>query len=266
LLLKAVEVNTDQRWVLLYVRRWLTAPMQMPDGTLAERDRGTPQGSAVSPVLANLFLHYAFDEFLVREFPGVEFERYADDAVVHCVTQRQAQAVVEALRVRMESVGLRLHPDKTKVVYCRDDNRPGDYPVTSFTFLGYQFRARTVKSRHGQIFSAFMPGISPQALKVISGEVRKWRIHQRTGHTLESLAQWINPIVRGWVNYYGRFTPELLHPLLNRLNSYLVRWARKKYRRLASFRRAKRWWDGLIYRRSHLLWHWRWTHDFHRIG
>jgi RNA-directed DNA polymerase len=145
LMVKAVEANVtdDQRWVVLYVRRWLKAPLALPDGTTAERDRGTPQGSAVSPVLANLFMHYAFDTWLEREFPTVEFERYADDAVVHCATERQARQVWAVLADRMEEVGLRLHPDKTKIVYCKDDNRPGSFEQTSFTFLGYTFCPRT---------------------------------------------------------------------------------------------------------------------------
>jgi RNA-directed DNA polymerase len=265
LMLKAVEANTDQRWVVLYVKRWLTAPLQLPDGTLRERDRGTPQGSSVSPVLANLFLHYAFDSFLSREFPGLEFERYADDAVVHCVTERQARAVWAALTDRMEQVGLRLHPDKTKIVYCKDDNRPGEFGCTSFTFLGYQFRPRTVRTKHGVLFTAFAPGISPEALKVLSGEVRRWRLHQRTRHDLVDLAAWVNPIVRGWMNYYGRFYRSLLHPLLKRINGYLVRWARKRYRRLAPFKRAKRWWDDLVNRRRNLFAQWAWTGTFEWI-
>src|SRR5262245_54867989 len=138
LVIRAVRANITaaQRWVLLYVRRWLAAPIQRGDGTVAERDRGTPQGSAVSPVLANLFMHYAFDMWLAREFPAVEFERYADDAVVHCATEWQARQVLAALAGRMEEVGLRLHPGKTKIVYCQDDLRPGSYGHTSFTFLG----------------------------------------------------------------------------------------------------------------------------------
>src|SRR5205807_180367 len=144
LMVKAVEVNltTDQRWVLLYVKRWLAAPIQQGDGTLVERDRGTPQGSAVSPVLANLFMHYAFDAWMDREFPTVRFERYADDAVVHCVSQRQAQRVLAALKDRMAQVGLELHPDKTRIVYCQDGKRRGFHKNTSFTFLGFTFRQR----------------------------------------------------------------------------------------------------------------------------
>lgn len=267
LMVKAVEANVtrDQRWVVLYVKRWLKAPLELPEGILSERDRGTPQGSAVSPVLANLFMHYAFDSFLAREFPTVEFERYADDAVVHCVTERQARQVWAALTERMEQVGLRLHPDKTKIVYCKDDNRPGSFGQTSFTFLGYTFCPRSVKSRHGRLFTAFVPAISAEALKVISWEVRRWAIHRRTRHSLDELAERINPIVRGWISYYGRFYRSKLHPLLQRINGYLVRWARRKYRRLIPFKRVRKWWLRLLDRQPGLFAHWRLTGTFEWI-
>ena len=157
LIVKAVEAHTDVPWVLLYVKRWLRAPVQQADGTLTERDRGTPQGSAVSPVLANLFLHYAFDAWMAREFPSVPFERYVDDAVVHCVSERQAREVRAAIGDRMEQVGLRLHPDKTRIVYCQDGQRRGAHEHTSFTYLGYEFRQRAARNKHGQQFSAFLP-------------------------------------------------------------------------------------------------------------
>ena len=157
LVVKTVEANTADKWVLLYVKRWLKAPLQLPDGTSQERDKGTPQGSAVSPVLANLFLHYAFDMFLEREFPTVEFERYADDAVVHCVTERQARQVREALTARLAELGLELHPGKTKVVYCQDSLRRGEHETVAFTFLGYAFRPRQVMGKNGKIFTSFTP-------------------------------------------------------------------------------------------------------------
>ncbi len=189
----------------------------------------------------------------------------ATHPVVHCATERQARQVWAALTNRMEQVGLRLHPDKTKIVYCKDDKRSGDFGCTSFTFLGYQFCPRTVRSKYGHLFTGFTPAISPQALKVISGEVRRWRLHLRTGLELADLAEWINPIVRGWMNYYGRFTRSMLYPLLQRINDYLVRWARKKYRRLAGFKRVKRWWDNLITRNLYLFAHWKWKGTFEWI-
>jgi RNA-directed DNA polymerase len=243
LMVKAVEANitTEQRWVLLYVKRWLQAPLQLPDGTVRQRDRGTPQGSSISPVLANLFLHYAFDSWLAREFPTVEFERYADDAVVHCVTRRQAQQVLAALTVRMADVGLRLHPDKTRIVYCKDgDRRREQHEHTSFTFLGFTFTLRQARGKHG-LFSSFMPAASRQALAEMGQRVRRWRLHRWVQRDLAEIAAHINPIVAGWINYYGRFYPSRIVPLLQRINTYLMRWAGMKYKRLRSYKRFKAW-------------------------
>jgi len=263
LMVKAVEANTDQKWVVLYVRRWLKAPIQMPDGQVVERDRGTPQGSAVSPVLANLFMHYAFDSWLEREFPSVEFERYADDAVVHCATERQALTVRAALAERMASVGLRLHPDKTKIVYCKDRKRRFDHPSTSFTFLGFTFRTRAAPTRdRTSAFAAFLPAMSKDALKAKSRIVREWRIHLRTTRDLAELAEWMNPVIRGWMEYYGTFYRQEMRGLLIRINTYLMRWARRKFKRLRSFKKARRWWRDLVQRVPDLFAHWAWTTDF----
>jgi RNA-directed DNA polymerase len=266
LVIKAVQANIthEQRWITLYVRRWLAAPIVMPDGRVAERDKGTPQGSAVSPVLANLFMHYAFDKWLEREFPAAEFERYADDAVVHCATEQQARRVLAALEERMAEVGLQLHPDKTRIVYCKDRNRRRkDCADTSFTFLGYTFRARQAPARQGggAMFSAFLPAASKDALKRMSEEVRSWRIHQRSGTELEDIASWVNPVVRGWMAYYGRFYRTALNGLLQRINTYLVRWAKRKYKRLRTFKKVRRWWEGLTARQPRLFAHWAWMSD-----
>jgi RNA-directed DNA polymerase len=258
LIVKAVEAHTDADWVILYVKRWLRAPLQLPNGTLRERGRGTPQGSAVSPVLANLFLHYAFDAWMAREFPTIRFERYVDDAVVHCASERQARMLARAIGDRLEEVGLRLHPAKTRIVYCRDGRRRGSYEHTSFTFLGFTFRARKARDRHGVNFTSFLPAISQEALKRISGEVRRWRIHLRTGHTFAELAQKINPIVRGWMQYYGAFYRSALDSLLKRINAYLVRWIRKKYKRLHGFKKAKAAWERATRRYPRMFAHWAW--------
>jgi RNA-directed DNA polymerase len=265
LVVKAVQANTtrDQRWVVLYVRRWLKAPVRMPDGRQVERDRGTSQGSAVSPVLANLFLHYAFDSWLEREFPAVEFERYADDAVVHCATERQARQVRAALEERMGQVGLRLHPDKTRIVYCKDRKRRLAYANTSFTFLGYTFRVRKAPTSGGKsMFAAFLPAVSRDALKKMGREVRSWRINLRTTNDLAALAEWMNPVIRGWMNYYGKFYRTELNSLLRRVNTYLVRWARRKFKRLRSFKKAKRWWNDLQRRQPNMFAHWAWMTEF----
>ena len=262
LAVRAIQAVTDLPWVVLYVRRWLAAPLALPDGTLQQRDRGTPQGSAVSPVIANLFLHYAFDAWMTRTFPGVAFERYVDDAVIHCASEQQARQVLAALQERMSEVGLALHPDKTRIVYCQDARRRGSHEHTSFTFLGYGFRSRRVRTRSGRITTGFVPAISKDAMNKISSIVRSWRLHKRTGLSEADLARRINPVVRGWMTYYGRFTPAALMPLLKRINGYLVRWARRKYRRLAPFKRAYRWWNNLVARNRHLFAHWQWTGTF----
>jgi RNA-directed DNA polymerase len=265
LMVRAVQANVthEQRWIVLYVRRWLAAPIVMPDGAVHARDKGTPQGSCVSPVLANLFMHYAFDKWLEREFPAVEFERYADDAVVHCATERQAREVLAALEQRMAEVGLQLHPDKTRIVYCKDGKRRRrDCAETSFTFLGYTFRARNALNRSGtSMFTGFLPAVSKDALKRMSEEVRSWRIHLRTATELQDLAAWINPIVRGWMTYYGRYYRTALDRLLRRINTYLMRWAQQKYRRLRPFRKALRWWKDLTARQPHLFAHWAWENE-----
>ena len=262
LLLKAVAGHAPEPWVLLYISRWLKAPIQHGDGTIAQRSRGTPQGSAVSPVLANLFLHYAFDMWMARRFPTVQFERYVDDVVVHCVTERQAREVREAVEGRLARVGLRIHPDKTRIVYCRTQKRRGDHPEVSFDFLGYTFRPRAARDGKGGIFTSFLPAISKSALKRLSARVRSWRLHLRTGSTLTGLARTINPIVRGWMQYYGRFYRTALYPLLKRINAYLVRWLRKKYKRLRTFKKAKAAWRRVTRQRPLLLSHWAWVQSF----
>jgi RNA-directed DNA polymerase len=261
-IIAAVEANTALPWVILYVKRWLAAPIQMPDGTLAPRDRGTPQGSAVSPVLANLFMHYAFDMWMAREYPGCPFERYADDAVVHCRSQAQAEAVLDALRSRMEQVGVRLHPDKTKIVYCKDGKRRGSHEHTEFTFLGFTFRARAVRAKKGNVFTGFGPAASKDAIKKMNAQVKSWRLHTRTGHSMGEIADAINPVIRGWMQYYGAFYRTELYPLLRRINSYLVRWVRKKYKRLKTFKRAHRAWKRVTSQYPAWFAHWRWVHAF----
>lgn len=258
LILRAVSRHTDLRWVLLYVERWLKAPLQMEDGTLASRDRGTPQGSAISPLLANLFLHYAFDVPMARGFPGVRFERYADDAVVHCATEVQAREVLAAIAARLAQVGLELHPDKTRIVYCKDDDRRGSAEHERFDFLGYTFRPRLSKSRHGKHFVNFSPAVSDNAKKAIGREIRRWRLARRSDKTLTDLAPMVNPIVHGWINYYGRFYRSMLYPLFRRLNEHLARWAMRKYKRLRyHLTRAWNWLQTVARRDQGLFAHWR---------
>lgn len=258
LVLKAVAHHTDQRWIPLYVQRWLQAPLQQPDGTLVGRDRGTPQGSAISPLLANLFMHYAFDTWMVREFPAVQFERYCDDVVVHCRSEFQAHRVRNTIAARLAQVGLELHPDKTRVVYCKDADRRDDHEVTSFTFLGYEFRPRLAKSKTGKHFVSFLPAVSTDAVKAMGREIRSWHLARRSDKSLDDLARMFNNIVQGWINYYGRFYKSKLLYFLRRLNQHLMRWARQKYKRLRRRERRAMAWLAEIARRSPRLFaHWR---------
>ena len=257
LVLRVVANHTNLPWVLLYVRRWLQAPLQHSDGTLEARDRGTPQGSAISPLLANLFLHYAFDRWLAREFPTVPFERYADDAVIHCRSRAQARHVLARLAERMTEVGLELHSGKTRIVYCKDKNRRGSHEHEQFTFLGYTFGPRLAASPHGH-FVSFSPAVSNSATKAIRAKIRDWQLHHRSESSLTQLAESVNAIVRGWVTYYGRFYRSRLYPSLRQINEYLVRWAMRKYKRLRRRKtRARTWLTAIAGRQPDLFVHWR---------
>jgi RNA-directed DNA polymerase len=256
LMLKAVAHHTDERWVLLYIQRWLKAPMQMPDGTIVAREKGTPQGSPISPLLANLFMHYAFDTWIAREFPGCPFERYADDCVAHCDTEDQARTLRAAIATRLRAVGLELHPEKTKVVYCKDGRRRGHAEHTSFDFLGYTFRARRANGRRG-LFVGFMPAMSQKARTAVGRTIRAWHLNRRTGTDLSSLARVLNAQIRGWINYYGAFYRSELYSLAMRINEHLVRWAMQKFKRLrGNPTRAWEWVDAVRQHQPHLFAHW----------
>lgn len=185
LVMKAVAHHTDLKWLHLYVERWLKAPLQLKDGTLKDRTAGTPQGGVVSPLLANLFMHYAFDDWLKRHYPDVPFERYADDALIHCRSKAQAEQLLGAVRERLRQCGLELHPTKTKLVYCKDDDRRGTFEPHCFDFLGYTFQPRRAKNRHGKFFVSFLPAISNKAAKAVRQTIRDWRLaYSRNNQTL----------------------------------------------------------------------------------
>jgi RNA-directed DNA polymerase len=258
LVLKAVAHHTDLRWILLYVERWLKAPLQLEDGTLRQRDRGSPQGSAISPVLANIFLHYALDLWLGREFPAVPFERYADDAILHCKTKAQAHVLRDALIERLAQVGLELNLDKTRIVYCKDSDRTGSHEHEQFDFLGYTFRPRLARSKAGKKFVSFLPAVSDDASKRMRRTIKRWRLHLRSGSTLADLAQEINSTVRGWINYYGRFYRTELIQTLKLINHYLMRWAMRKSKRLRGHpTRAARFLTAVAERDRSLFAHWK---------
>ena len=258
LLMRAVRKHTDCRWVLLYIDRWLKAPVQLEDGRLIHREKGTPQGGVISPLLANLFLHYAFDKWMQRYYPQVPFERYADDGICHCRSRAEAEGLRVAIERRFAECGLELNLQKTRVVYCKDDNRRGDYPEQKFDFLGYTFRPRTSKSRRGsRYFVNFSPAISTRAAKSIRETMRQWRMHRQSDKSLDDLARISNPVIRGWINYYGCFYKSALYPIFQTLNNILARWASRKYKRLRGRKRgAHLWLQRIVHRQPCLFAHW----------
>jgi RNA-directed DNA polymerase len=258
LLMCAVSKHTDSRWLLLYIERWLKAPAQLEDGTLVCRDKGSPQGAVISPLLANLFLHYAFDEWMRRNFSSIPFERYADDILVHCRSKRQARWIKSTIEKRLQQCKLRLNPNKTKMVYCKDSSRRGKHPNVKFDFLGYTFRPRLSKNRYGEFFVNFCPAVSEEAAKAMRRVVRSWRIHRMSDKSIEDLSRILNTVLRGWINYYGRFYKSALYPVFDQINCALKRWAMRKYRKLRGRQRRARYWLGRIARhRPYMFVHWR---------
>ena len=233
LMMLAVKKHTKEKWILLYIERWLTAPVLMPDGRLETRSLGTPQGGVISPLLANLFLHYAFDVWLSRNYPNNPFERYADDGIIHCRTEREAKSILEALRARMKNCALELHPVKTKIVYCKDDKRKGSAKVTQFDFLGFTFRIRTVRNRYtGALFNGFGPAISLKAQRKIRDEIKSWKIYKRSDLSIFDIASFCNPKIRGWIEYYGKFYRSALCRIFREFNMALFHWANQKYKKI----------------------------------
>jgi RNA-directed DNA polymerase len=261
LLLRAVHKHTVCPWVLLYIERWLKAPMMTEDGTLVQRDIGTPQGGVISPLLANLFLHYVFDVWLDRGFSGVPFERYADDIICHCRSEREALKLRQVLDQRFAECGLVLHPEKTKVVYCKDTNRKGDHAIIQFDFLGYTFRPRLAKWRGGLFGVSFLPAASPTALKAIRQAIRGWSLQTRSDKELDDLARMFNPHIRGWINYFSHFYKTALYPTLLRIDVFLLRWARRKFKRFRyAPRRARSWLARVVRTSPGLFAHWTLLH------
>ena len=258
LLMRALRRHTEEKWILLYVERWLKAAVELPDGARQERDRGTPQGGVISPLLANLYLHYAFDEWMRRNHPDIPFERYADDGVCHCRSEAQARHLKDALAQRFAECRLELHEEKTKIVYCKDDDRRLNYPQTSFDFLGYTFRPRRSKNWKGKHFINFTPAISNSAAKAIRQTVRSWKLHLRSDKALDDLARMFNAVIRGWVNYYGAYYKSALYPTLKQIDRKLSLWATRKLKRLKHHRRrAAQWLRKVAGRELNLFAHWR---------
>ena len=258
LVMRAVKRYTDCPWVILYIQRWLQAPVQHSDGTQATRDQGTPQGSVISPLLANLFLHLAFDSWMQAEFPTIPFERYADDMLVHCTSEAQARVVLQRIQQRLKRCRLKLHPQKTKIVYCKDDNRRGKGKHESFDFLGFTFRPRCAKNRQGKFFIGFLPAVSSKAAQRMRQHIRSWHIARRSDRSLEQLVKLVHATFRGWINYYGQFYPSELRKVFRPFDRAVCRWAMRKFKRLRERpRRAEYWLGGVAQRQPNLFVHWK---------
>ena len=256
-LMKLVKRHAKVDWVVLYIERWLKAPFQMNDGTIKERTYGTPQGGVISPVLANLFLHYTFDDYMVKEFPSIQWARYADDGIAHCVSLKQAKYLLRRLQERFVKCGLELNLSKTKIVYCKDDDRKGDYENTSFDFLGYTFRPRGAKNKYGKYFTSFLPAISEKAKKAIREEVRSWRLQLKSDKSLEDIANMFNKQIQGWLNHYTYFYKSEMNEALRYINSCLVKWVRRKFKKRKARRKAEHWLGTVARRDTKLFAHWK---------
>lgn len=261
LLLKVVERHVKEEWIRLYIRRWLRTPFVTVQGEIIERTSGTPQGGVISPVLANMFLHYVFDMWMDRKYKTAPFERYADDAVIHCNTEQGALELKEALTERMKECGLELHPLKTRIVYCKDRDRTKTYPITEFDFLGYTFKEVCIKCRDGKIRNNFVASVSKKSCKSFRDKIKSMEIHKKTGCKINMIAEELNPTIRGWINYFGKFNASAMKFSLDCVDRRLIKWAMCKYKRFRGRRRLAENWLSQIKKREPVLFaHWKYRY------
>jgi group II intron reverse transcriptase/maturase len=258
LLMKAVEKHVEEKWVKLYIERWLVAPFETNEGDIIERKSGTPQGGVISPVLANLFMHYAFDVWMKTNYPDCLFERYADDAIVHCKTLGKTKRVLKSLEKRMNEIGLQLHPEKTRIAYCKDEDRKGEYPITEFEFLGYTYKARYIRCRDGKMRNNFICYVSKQSGKFFRDKIKTLEIHKKTGSTIQMISEILNPLIRGWMNYFGKYSPSAMKYTLAVIENRIIKWAMSKYKYFRGRRkRAEKWLSQVKQREPALFAHWK---------
>ncbi len=256
-LMLAVAQHIPENWIKLYIQRWLVCPVATKSGNIIQKEgKGTPQGGVISPLLANLFLHYAFDKWLEKTDSTISYSRYADDVIVHCRSQYEAEQTLKAIKQRMTEVGLELHPKKTKIVYCRDSRRKGSYPEVKFDFLGYSFQPRDTASKKG-MFLGYDCAISIRSRKAIADKLGELKVEKMTYKSIVGIAQRLNPMIRGWINYYGKFRISMLHKVFRLLNQRLIRWGRKRYKRYkTSINRASKWLQRVQEQYRYLFYHW----------
>ena len=256
LMMKAVNRHVSQPWARLYIQRWLIASVHHPDGTLEAKHKGTPQGGVISPLLANLYLHYTFDKWMARNYPRIKFERYADDIVCHCIHQTECEQLKGVLERRFAACGLQLHPVKTKIVYCKSHCRRGSYPRVSFDFLGYRFKPRLIRNRNGRHEVYFMSGISPKAASNIREQIRKlpWSAWQYLG--VEEISQHCQNRIMGWMNYFKLFGSSEIRNVLFYFDKCLRGWLMRKMKK-KTVMQAARAVNAIRQKAKHLFMHWR---------
>lgn len=256
-LLKLVNRHTEEKWIMLYVERWLKTPFEMVDGTIEERTAGTPQGGVISPVLANIFMHYAFDDFMSKEFKNIPWCRYADDGICHCVSLKQAKYLKKKLQERFAKCGIEMNLEKTRIVYCKELERKDNYENTTFDFLGYTFRQRMVKTNNGKVFTGYAPAISGKAQKSIRKEIRIWNLQRQTSLGIIEIANKYNSKIQGWINYYSHFYRSEMRNVLRYINKCLVKWAMRKYKNITSITKARKWLQRIAQNNVKLFAHWK---------
>jgi RNA-directed DNA polymerase len=258
LLMKAVRKHTDNKWMLLYIERWLKAGIQQANGNVIKRELGTPQGGVISPILSNLFMHYVFDKWMDRKHKAIPWCRYADDGLAHCKTEQEAKRLLSELKIRLAECGLEMHPEKTKIVYCKDALRKRRSPNTSFDFLGYTFIGRACRRKgSNRIFIGFNPGASKGAQKSMRAKTKTKKWYRRSDLSLNEIAKQSNPVIRGWLNYYGRYHKSEMYKVLRHFNKTLVNWAMRKYKSLRGRKtKASQFLQRIYEREPHLFAHW----------
>lgn len=256
LLIKAVKFHTKESWILLYIERWLKAPFIVRNEKI-ERTSGTPQGGVISLILANLFMHYAFDVWITKNYPNAPFERYADDSIIHCRSEREAKEILNSLGTRLQECKLELYPQKTKIVYCKDKDRKYEYPMTEFDFLGYTFKRVFMKDRTGKLQFNFIPSVSKKSAKSFRDKIKAKNIHSMTGSKIEIIAEVLNPMIRGWTNYFGKYNKSAMKYTLDCVNRRLVKWAMCKYKNFRNCQaKATNWLKEVAKREPNMFPHW----------